>query len=116
MIPHDFSIFLPRMNFGLVSLHVFSSSGFLCDSFQLKLHCKKQKSIKIFLIYVHLSKIDKVDHGCQLPGLKPPHEKERMHVLVAHLFQQPLEEGTARGQDHFVRLELTILASQGHIN
>ena len=67
-------------------------------------------------MYVDLTKIDKVDHGCQLPGLKPPHEKERMHVLVAHLFQQPLEEGTARGQYHFVRLELTILASQGHIN
>ena len=67
-------------------------------------------------MYVDLTKIDKVDHGCQLPGLEPPHEKERVHVLVAYLFQQPLEEGTAGGQNNFVSLELTIFASQGHIN
>ena len=68
------------------------------------------------MMYVDLSKLDKVNHSRQLPGLEPPHEKERVHVLVGHLVQQPLEEGTAGRQDHFVSLELTILASQGHIH
>ena len=85
----------------------------LCQPFHLQLLGDGKKRVKLFLGDVDFAMVHEIQHGHQLLVLDAFQVEQRMLVPVPP--KNCLEEGGAGGEDDLVRLQLVVLAGEGHV-